>query len=88
MCLVVNADTGFHIVLHGSFNRRSSKGASLADVYRLETGLVPNAANTNLEFWMRDVRFPPQAPAIISALCDRSGAFYWCGMNYNRVGCL
>ena len=37
-----------------SFNRRSSKGASLASVYRLDTGLVQNAPNASLnpELWM------------------------------------
>ena len=37
-----------------SFKRRSSKGASLVSVYRLETGLVQNApsASLNPELWM------------------------------------
>ena len=37
-----------------SFNRRSSKGASLASVCRLDTGLVQNAPNASLspELWM------------------------------------
>ena len=37
-----------------SFNRRSSKGASLASVYRLDTGLVKNAPNASLSpgLWM------------------------------------
>ena len=37
-----------------SFNRRSSKGASLASVYRLDTGLVQHAPNASLnpELWM------------------------------------
>ena len=37
-----------------SFNRRSSKGALLASVYRLDTGLVQNAPNAshNIKIWM------------------------------------
>ena len=37
-----------------SFMQRSSKGASLASVYRLDTGLVQNAPNASLspELWM------------------------------------
>ena len=37
-----------------SFNRRSSRGASLASVYILETGLVQNAPSASLSpaLWM------------------------------------
>ena len=40
-----------------SFNRRSSKGASLASVYKLDTGLVQNAPNASLnsELWMLSI---------------------------------
>ena len=43
MCWIVN-----------SFSQRSNKGASLASVFSLDTGLVQNAPNASLnpELWM------------------------------------
>ena len=54
-----------------SFNRRSSNGASLASVYRLDTGLVQNAPNAGLspELWRHVTK------VIVIHICSGIGVF-------------
>ena len=62
-----------------SFKRRSSKGASLVSVYRLETGLMQNApsASLNPELWMlsssRIQRHLQQAVNSVQECATRNG---------------